>query len=288
MKKFLAILLAVSLMLAVAACAPTNQGGDKPEKVTAKVLEYDLTEEKYAFGVDKNQPELLAQVNTFIKKIKDNGTLESIMGKYFGGNGEPTLVTSATEDASKDQLVVATNAEFEPFEYTKGDKYLGVDMEIAALLAAELGKELVIKHMDFDSVCLAVGQGKCDIAMAGLTVSEEREEHVTFSEDYYTASQRIIVKSNDTTFANCKSAADIEAVLKNLDKNTKVGVQNGTTGQLYSEGDADWGFDGFPVTTVGYKNGSLAVQDMLNGNINFVIIDAGPAACITEKINALI
>ena len=126
MKKFLAILLAVSLMLAVAACAPTNQGGDKPEKVTAKVLEYDLTEEKYAFGVDKNQPELLAQVNTFIKKIKDNGTLESIMGKYFGGNGEPTLVTSAAEDASKDQLVVATNAEFEPFEYTKGDKYLGL------------------------------------------------------------------------------------------------------------------------------------------------------------------
>ena len=160
-------------------------------------------------------------------------------------------------------------------------------MEIAALLAAELGKELVIKHMDFDSVCLAVGQGKCDIAMAGLTVSEEREEHVTFSEDYYTASQRIIVKSNDTTFANCKSAADIEAVLKNLDKNTKVGVQNGTTGQLYSEGDADWGFDGFAFTTTGYTNGALAVQDILNGGCKYVVIDEGPAKAIVGNINAV-
>ncbi|MBQ2938843.1 MAG: transporter substrate-binding domain-containing protein [Clostridia bacterium] len=295
MKKFLAILLAAVMLLGLAACvAPDNDGGngdgDKggDAKVTAKVIELDLTEELYAFGVDKNQPELLTQVNAFIKKIKDNGTLESIMNKYFGGEGEPTLVTSAELDPSKDQLVVATNAEFEPFEYTKGDKYLGVDMEIAALLAQELGKELVISHMDFDAVCLSVGLGQCDIAMAGLTVSEEREEHVAFSESYYTASQRIIVPSNDTVFANCKTAADVETILKGLDKTTKIGVQNGTTGQLYSEGDADWGFDGFPVTTVGYKNGSLAVQDMLNGNISYVIIDAGPAKCITEKINALI
>jgi len=75
------------------------------------------------------------------------------------------------EDSSKDQLVVATNAAFEPFEYTLGgSEYYGIDMEIAALLAEYLGKELVIKNMDFDAVCLSVGQGKADIAMSGLTV----------------------------------------------------------------------------------------------------------------------
>ena len=82
---------------------------------------------------------------------------------------------------------------FEPFEYTKGDKYVGIDMELAALLAEKLGKELVIQNMDFDAVCLSVGQHKCDIAIAGLTVNDERKQYVTFSDTYYQASQRLIV-----------------------------------------------------------------------------------------------
>ncbi len=275
MKKVISILLIAVMMLSFASC-----GGAK----TAKVIDIDLTDELYAFGVDKDQPELLAQVNDFIKKIKKDGTLEEICNKYFS-DGTPTPVTSAKEDSSKDQLVVATNAEFEPFEYTKGDKFLGIDMEIAKLLADELGKELVIKHMDFDSVCLAVGQHKCDIAMAGLTVNEEREEHVTFSESYYTASQKLIVKSDDKTFDDCKTAEDVEKILKSFDKKTKIGVQNGTTGQLYTEGNADWEFEGFNVDCIGYKNGSLAVTSMLDGNIDYVIIDAAPADCIVKAIN---
>ncbi|MBQ3094763.1 MAG: transporter substrate-binding domain-containing protein, partial [Clostridia bacterium] len=202
MKKVLSLLMVCALtltcMMSFTAC-----GGST---VTAKVVDIDLTDELYAFGVDKDQPELLTQVNDFIAEIKADGTLDTIMNKYFGGEGELTPVTSAVPDASKDQLVVATNAAFEPFEYTDGDKYLGIDMEIAALLAKKLGKELVISNMDFDAVCLSVGQHKCDIAMAGLTVSEDRKEHVTFSESYYTASQRIIVPSNDTTFDACKTA----------------------------------------------------------------------------------
>ncbi len=275
MKKLISLILVAVMLLTFAAC-----GGAK----TAKVIDIDLTDELYAFGVDKDQPELLAQVNDFIKKIKKDGTLEEICNKYFS-DGTPTPVTSAKEDSSKDQLVVATNAEFEPFEYTKGDKFLGIDMEIAKLLADELGKELVIKHMDFDSVCLAVGQHKCDIAMAGLTVNEEREEHVTFSESYYTASQKLIVKSDDKTFDDCKTAEDVEKILKSFDKKTKIGVQNGTTGQLYTEGNADWDFEGFNVDCIGYKNGSLAVTSMLDGNIDYVIIDAAPADCIVKAIN---
>ena len=280
-------LVALTLSLIMAASVLTGCGAKAP--TTAKVIEIELTNEEYAFGVDKTQPELLEQVNAFIKQIKEDGTFEEICNRYFG-DGTPVPVTSAAPDANKDQLVVATNAAFEPFEYTGGgdsNTYLGIDMEIAALLAKHLNKELVIQNMDFDAVCLAVGQQKCDIAMAGLTINEERKEYVTFSDSYYTASQKLIVPSTNTEFDKCTDAASIEAILNKKDKSTKIGVQNGTTGLFYSEGDEGRGFAGFPVTTVGYKNGSLAVQDLLNGNINYVIIDSAPAAFITESINAL-
>lgn len=273
------VLVAVFALAALAACADKND-------VTAKVIEIELTDEDYAFGVDKDQPELLEQVNDFIKKIMDNGTFEEICSKYFG-DGTPSPVQSATLDTSKDQLVVATNAAFEPFEYKDGDSYLGIDMEIAYLLAQKLGKELVIQHMDFDAVCLSVGQHTCDIAMAGLTINETRKQYVTFSDPYYKASQKIIVRSDDDRFDGCKTVEDVENILKSLDKETTIGVQSGTTGQKYVKGDADWGFDGFPVECKEYKNGSLAVQDMINGNIDYVIIDSEPAKFITESINAM-
>src|SRR5699024_210132 len=100
------------------------------------------------------QPELLEQANAFIAKVLEDGTFDEICDKYFG-DGEPEAVQSAELDTSKDQLVVATNAAFEPFEYTQGDNYYGIDMELAALFAEELGQELVIQNMDFDAVCLS-------------------------------------------------------------------------------------------------------------------------------------
>ena len=262
----------------------SGAGGSAAKGV--KVIDIPLTQEEYAFGVDKSQPELLEEVNKFIAQIKADGTFDSILNNYFG-DGTPVEVVSAALDESKDQLVVATNAGFEPFEYTAGDKYLGVDMEIAALLAKYLVKELVINNMDFDAVCLSVGQGKADIAMAGLTIKEDRKEYVTFSDKYYDAAQKLIVKASDTKFDNCKTAADVEAILSGFDSKIKIGVQNGTTGQFYVQGDADWGFTGYKTECTGYKSGSLAVQDMLNGNISYVIIDEAPAKCITEAINEL-
>lgn len=283
MKKFFALALAaVTAVAALAGCG--NDSGSAAK--TVKVIQVDLTDEEYAFGVDKTQPELLESVNAFIKQIQDDGTFDEICNKYFG-DGTPTPVTSAVYDESKDQLVVATNAAFEPFEYTQGDSYYGVDMEIAAALAEYLGKELVIQNMDFDAVCLSVGQQKCDIAMAGLTVRPDREEYVAFSTSYYVASQRLITLSGDTEFDSCSDAAAIEAILNGKDSSVKIGVQNGTTGQFYVEGDEDWGFDGFAVEAVGYKNGALAVQDLLNGNIQYVIIDSAPATFITESINKM-
>ena len=290
-KKVLTVLLTAVMAISMTACGgdkEKTEGGsaDKESAKGVKTIEIDLTNEEYAFGVDKTQPELLEQVNAFIAKIKEDGTLDEICEKFFA-NGEPTAVKSAKLDTSKDQLVVATNAAFEPFEYTKGEDYYGIDMELAALLAEELDQELVIQNMDFEAVCLSVGQQKCDIAMAGLTVNEERQEYVTFTDTYYQASQRVIVPAGDTSFDECKDAAAVEEVLNKLSESDKIGVQAGTTAQYYIEGDEEWGFPGLPAECVPYKNGSLAVQDLINGNIKNFIIDAAPAKCITEAINEM-
>lgn len=255
-------------------------------KDVVKVIDVNLTEEEYAFGVDKDKKDLLESANDFIKEIKDDGTFEEICNHYFG-DGEPVAVQSAELDRSKDQLVVATNAAFEPFEYMKGSDYYGIDMEIAAALAKKLGKELVIQNMDFDAVCLSVGQHKSDVAMAGLTVKKDREKYVTFSDSYYNAAQKLIVKTDNTEFDACEDAKSIESILKEKGADVKVGVQNGTTGQFYCKGDKEWGFEGFKMTTTGYKNGSLAVLDLTNGNIDYVIIDSAPAKCITDAVNKM-
>lgn len=304
MKKKIALLLTLALTASVFAGCGNDSSNLRKEKSSdsssnsrkeasadnsskgVKVIDINLTEEEYAFGVDKQQPELLESVNSFIAEIKEDGTFDEICNKYFG-DGTPTAVSSAAFDESKDQLVVATNAAFEPFEYTQGEEYYGIDMEIADALAKKLGKELVIQNMDFDAVCLSVGQQKCDIAMAGLTIKEDRKEYVNFSDPYYNAAQKIIVPADNTEFDACSDAASVEAILKEKDASVKVGVQNGTTGQFYCEGDADWGFDGFKMETIGYKNGSLAVQDLVNGNISYVVIDSAPATCISDAINKL-
>ncbi|MBR3525761.1 MAG: transporter substrate-binding domain-containing protein [Lachnospiraceae bacterium] len=281
-KKIMATVMAAAVTVAsLAGCGAGGSG-----KLTAKVIDVDLTSEEYAFAVNMDDPELLSKTNEYIASIMQDGTFDKICDKYFG-EGTPTPVKSAAEDSSKDQLVVATNAAFEPFEYMEGESYLGIDMEIADGLAKYLGKELVISNMDFDAVLTNVQQGNCDIGMSGLTVTDERKEVVNFTNSYYEASQKLIIRSDNTEFDNAKDVAAIEAILNGKTNSTKVGVQNGTTGKLYCEGDEDWGFAGYKMSCMGYKNGSLAVQDLLNGNLDYVIIDAAPAKFITENINKI-
>lgn len=278
-KKILAALLAVAMVVVCFA-------GCSKSTASVKVIDIDLSDEVYALGVNKDEAELLKQANDFIKTILSDGTFDKICNNYFG-DGEPVAVTSAVEDASKDQLVVATNAEFEPFEYKKGDSFYGIDMEVVKAFADSLGKELVIKDMKFEAVVLSVQQGKADIAAAGLTVTDERAAQVNFTDSYYSASQRLVVKADDTTFDNCKTKDDVDAILKTLDASVKIGGQNGTTGQYYVEGSEYFGFEKLPATFVGYDNGSLAMQDLINGNVQYVIIDAAPAAAISTAINAV-
>ena len=193
-----------------------------------KIIDIALTTEQYAYGVDKAQPELLASVNAIIADIKADGRLEAIFEKYasleyddegnvIGGDDLIEGVASADKDVNRksEQLVVATDAAFAPYEYKKGTKFVGIDMEIAAIIADELDLELVIEDMDFDSVVTSVGKNGVDIAMAGLSVTATRKQSVNFSDAYYEgAYQVLIVKKSNTEFDACRTKADVEAILK--------------------------------------------------------------------------
>lgn len=280
MKKIIALVAAIAA-LALLCC---SCGGSA--KTTAKVIDIQLTSEEYAFAVNPNDAELFDKVNAFLKEIKDNGKFDEVCNHYFG-DGTPVEITSAKEDSSKDQLIVVTEPGFEPFEYTSGDKYLGIDMEMAQLLADYLGKELVIKPIEFDSIFQTLSTNGADLGMAGITVNEERAKLVKFSDTYYNAAQKIIVKSNDKTFDECKTKEDVVSALNALPDTTKIGVQSGTTGYSYVVGDEGFDFPGLQKKAVGFTNGSLAVSAMLNGDVDFVIIDEAPAAAITKAVNAM-
>lgn len=183
----------------------------------ARVIDIALSDERYAIGVDKGQPELLAKINEVLDQMQEDGILEEIIENYGDANYKPVGVPAGTQDDTKNQLVMATNAEFSPFEYKEGELFVGIDIEIAKYIANALGMELVIKDMDFDAVVTSVGKNGIDIALAGLTVTEARKVSVTFSNVYYNNSyQVIIVKDGDTTFDNCKTAEDVEAILASL------------------------------------------------------------------------
>lgn len=280
MKKIISLVLAavltLSIVLVFASCSTSS--------TKVKVIDIPLTVEEYGFGINKSNIDLVQKANAYLAEIKANGTFDAILNKYFG-DGTPEPVTSAKPDSSKNQLVVATNAAFAPFEYTEGDKYLGIDMELMAGFAKYLGKELVISNMKFEAVCTSVQQGDADIAASGLTINDARKEIISFSNAYYNAAQMIIVPASNTTFDACKTTADVEAVLGKMTSSTKCGVQTGTTGQYYAKGDEDWGFDGYAFTTVGYDNAALAVQSLINGNLDFVIVDEAPAKSITASYN---
>lgn len=278
MKKVITLVL--TAMLAVALCMAVT-GCNKQAKV--KVLAFELTAEDYAFAIQKGNTELLNQVNGIVADMKKDGSLDKLINSYFDGTA-----TFKYENPSSQQgcLVVATNAYFPPFEYMEGNKFVGVDIEIASIIAEKLGKTLYISNIEFDAVIPAVQTGLADIAMAGITVNPARQELVDFAESYYSSAQVLVVRSDDTLFANCTTAEEAEAVLKAQNSSFVVGTQKGTTGYMYSAGDADFGYDGFKnLTTTPYTTGALAITNLANGQINAVILDKQPALMIAESVN---
>ena len=180
-----------------------------------KVINFDLTEETYAFGVDKEQDDLLTAINTILA-TKD-AEIKAIIDKYAKGENLVGITSAELDlDRADEQLVVATNAAFAPFEYKEGEKFYGIDMEIMALVADTLGLELVIKDMEFDSVVTSVGKNGIDVAAAGLSVNETRQKSVNFSTSYYDAAQVLIVLDSCTDFDACTSADEVIAKLDEL------------------------------------------------------------------------
>ncbi|MDO4939527.1 MAG: ABC transporter substrate-binding protein [Lachnospiraceae bacterium] len=171
------------------------------------------------------------------------------------------------------KLIMATNAAFPPYEFVSdedGETIVGIDAEIAGMVAEELGLELEIQDMEFSSILTAVQTGKVDIGLAGLTVTEERLQNVNFTSTYAKGVQSIIVPEG----SDIKSADDLAGHM--------IGVQESTTGHIYCEDD----FGAGNVTA--YVNGAMAVQALLTGSVDCVVIDNNPAKALASMNEGLI
>ena len=216
MKKILALMLALCMVFALAACGePASEPSDAPEASEAPASE---------------APETEAPTD---------------------GEGGLTIVEG--------KLTMSTNAQFPPYEMTTDDGgFEGIDVEIATAIAEKLGLELDILDMDFDSALLAVQQGKSDIVMAGVTVNDDRLLVMDFSTSYANGVQVVIVKEgSDITIDNMGEGL--------------IGTQRGTTGNIYCTDD--YGEE----HVMAYDDGFTAVQALMNGQVDCVVIDNAPA-----------
>jgi len=278
MKKIIGIILAI---ITIVSCVFAFTACSKPEKV--KVIDIELTSEAYAFVVKKGDTTIKNAANELLAELKASGELTEIIKSFFDGSAKFEYTNPASKDGC---LVVATNAYFPPFEYYNGNKLTGVDMQIASLLAAKMGKTLYILDEEFETIFESVDTGEAAIGMAGITVNSERLEKYDFTDEYYESAQVIIVKEKDTTFDECETLEDVEAILAEQNKKYTIGTQNGTTGFMYAGGNEAFEYPGFKNLSVsGYKTGALAVKDLSNGKINAVIIDKQPAIMIAKAIN---
>ncbi len=177
--------------------------------------------------------------------------------------------TGKEASAEGGTLVMATNAEFPPYEYYDGDAIVGIDAEIAEAIAAELGMTLKIEDMAFDSVITSVVTGKADMGMAGLTVTEDRLQNVNFSTPYAQSSQMIIVKEG----SDIAGPDDLKA--------KTIGVQLGTTGDIYA-GDIE------NATIERYSKHFEAIQALSQGKIDAVIVDKAPAEVFVSSTEGIV
>lgn len=161
-----------------------------------QILDDIFADEEYAACFKIGNDELTKKFNDALKTLKENGTIDSIVSNYIGDNtkGKTPYETPAGTDHSKGKLVMATNPQFEPYEYYKDNKIVGIDADIAQAICDILGYELQIDDMEFDSIITAVDAGKADFGMAGMTVTEDRKKNVNFSDTYATARQVIITR----------------------------------------------------------------------------------------------
>lgn len=183
---------------------------------------------------------------------------------------ETTEAAGAAEatEAAGGTLTMATNAEFPPYEYYEGGEIVGIDVEIAAAIAEEMGMEFEVEDMAFDSIIPAVQSGKADFGAAGMTVDEKRMQSVDFSDSYATATQVIIVRED----SDIATPDDLEG--------KTIGVQLGTTGDIYASDIPD-------ATVEQYNKGFEAVQALTQNKIDAVVIDGEPAKVFVSQNEGL-
>ena len=237
MKKFFAMALSGALCLSMLAGCGDSAASTQSAKDSAQETQAVETQ-----AVETQDPVLTA------------GSAAEAAGSVAetAATGEFTVVETG-------KLHMATNAAFPPYEMVADDgSFEGIDVEVAGAIAEKLGLELVVDDMDFDAALLAVQQNKSDIVMAGVTVTEDRQLVMNFSDSYATGVQVVIVKEGS------------DVTLDNLGEKM-IGTQRGTTGYIYTSDD--YGDD--HVTA--YDNGASAVQALINGQVDCVVIDSAPA-----------
>lgn len=271
--KILALVMAlVFVVTAFSACGGTKND-DPKANADAKlaILDTEYITEDYAIAVAKEDPQLLTDINNALVALKADGTVKKIQDKYISGVEHDLVFQQNVE--GKEEIKMGTNAEFPPYEFKEGDAIVGIDAEIAAAIADKLGKKLVIEDMAFDGTIPALQAGKIDFIMAGLTVTEERKQSVNFTESYATGVQVVIVKEG----SEIKTADDLFAP-KADGSLWKIGVQQGTTGDLYTTWDLAEPEEGDPTATIErYSKGADAVQALVTGKVDCVVIDNEPA-----------
>ena len=225
MKKALSLMTAAALVLSLAACGSTASSAASSEAASPEAASSDAASSEAA------SPEAASETETAELSTVEPG-----------------------------KLIMSTNAAFPPYEMTTDSgEFEGIDIETAQAIADKLGLELQIDDMDFDAALLAVQQGKADMVMAGVTVTDERQNVMDFTDSYATGIQSIIVKED----------SDIASVDDLAGK--KIGTQRGTTGYLYCSDDFG------DENVVAYDNGLTAVQMLNNGQVDCVVIDNAPA-----------
>ena len=184
---------------------------------------------------------------------------------------------SGLKTVESGKLIMATNAAFPPYEYIESNKVVGIDAEIAGAIAAKLGLELQIDDMEFDSIIESVKGGKADMGLAGMTVTDERKDSVNFTVSYATGVQVVIVTEGSAITSVDDLFAD--------GASTVIGVQRNTTGDLYSTWDLE---DAGLATVDRYSKGADAVQALLTGKVDCVVIDNEPAKAFVEANEGLV
>ena len=224
------------------------------------------------FFVFKNACTLISEKegNGMMERKKLVALIMTFVATMSMMTGCGTAKAAEGKGKTEGELIMATNATFPPYEFVENGEYQGIDVEIAEKIAEELNCQLVIEDVDFGSIIAGVESGKYDMGMAGMTVTDERKKSVNFSDTYAVAVQSVIVPVG----SDIKSIDDISS-------DTKIGVQQDTTGDIYAT--EDYGDDAI----VRYKTGPDAVQALASGKVDCVIIDREPAKAYVAANNGL-